>query len=147
MYPAGVARPQANILTCFILSALTLGVFWLEQSAGPESTVRRYLASLARSDSNTMQRLITTPVNSSANLWLVQAFQPIAENKYKVTAKQRDGNIALVKTDHEASILTANGQQPIVVSFFWVLNRSGGVWRIDPEGTLRYREQSVRGRL
>lgn len=142
-----MGKPQANVLTCFVLSALTLGVFWLEQSAGPESAVRRYLSSLAKDDVRGVQALITTPINSGASLWMVRSLQPIVGNPYRVVAKQREGNVALVKTDHEATILTANGSQPVVISFFWVLNRDRGVWRIDPEGTLRYRERSVTGQL
>ncbi|MBL8059160.1 MAG: hypothetical protein JNK63_00420 [Chthonomonas sp.] len=140
-------KPGASILTCVVLSALTLGVFGLEQSSGPESAVRKYLSSLSRNDVPGVQALITVPVDSNASLFLIQALQPIASNPYRVTAKQREGNIALVKTDHEASVLTANGQQPVVVSFFWVLSRERGVWRIDPIGTLRYRQRSDSGRL
>ena len=142
-----MVKPQASILTCVALATLTLGVFWLEQSSGPESAVRKYLTSLSKNDVAGLQVLITTPVDSRASLLLIQAFQPIASNPFRVTAKQREGNVALVKTDHEASVLAASGQQPVVVSFFWVLSRDRGVWRIDPVGTLRYRERSVGGRI
>lgn len=142
-YASFVTKPQANIFTCSALAALTLGVFWLEQSSGPESAVRRYLQALSHKDPNTMQGLITAPIDSQANIWLVQASEQIARSPYRVTAKRRDGNIALVKTDHEAQVLTPSGEQRMVVSFFWVLSRDHGVWRIDPVGTYRYRMQNM----
>lgn len=134
---------QANIATCTVLAGLTLAVFAAAQSAGPESTVRRYLAALGSNDAARMQTLITTPIESPYNIWLVNASRAVVGAPMRAKGKERSGNLVLVATDHDRTMMTVRGPEKMVSTIFWVLVRTNGQWRIDPVRTYQFREQST----
>lgn len=131
-------RLTQSIFASLVLTALTMGVFSAAQSVGPESVVRRWIRAVQSGDASSASVLINQPLQSQYSGWLIDAAATLpAGSSTRLVSKQRSGSLVILTTEHRVNPTMAAAR-------YWVLQREGGKWRIDPQRTYQFVDQAVR---
>lgn len=114
------------------LTVLTLSVFWSAQAISPQSTVRRFLQSVAQGDSRGAQRSVWEPIESPVGSFLINRATAIHQLNGETTVVRQDSNGDLITL-----VTRTEGTQGLPRLDVWVVQRREGRWRINADLTLR----------
>lgn len=125
-----------TLLTAFILSVVTLGVFASSKDQGPESTVRRYHEAILKQSEEEMKKLIEMPDSQGTNELNINIQELLNRSRTvelgRTYTRGRESHVDVYY--HLASSNT-------VVAVRYVVVKTRHRWKVDSNQTLSLRKR------
>lgn len=138
----GVAA-TGSLAAALAMAVLVGVVFFLLQDYGPESALRKFHQAIVSHDLAGLRRVVMAEANEDDLNRLAAMVEGLARSgaRYRLRQVSREDRRVVAMVEY---VLPNRLMQP---TFFWVIQKSGGRWRVDVESTMDLRRQMLQRQL